>query len=35
MIKLEEPIKSLGIYEVPIRLHADVTVTLKVWVVKA
>lgn len=35
MIKLEEPIKSLGIYEVPIRLHADVTATLKVWVVKA
>jgi large subunit ribosomal protein L9 len=35
MIKLEEPIKSLGIYEVPIRLHADVTAALKVWVVKA
>ena len=35
MIKLEEPIKSLGIYEIPIRLHHDVTATLKVWVVKA
>ena len=35
MIKLEEPIKSLGIFEVPIRLHHDVTATLKVWVVKA
>ena len=35
MIKLDEPIKSLGIYEVPVRLHADVTATLKVWVVKA
>ena len=35
MIKLEEPIKSLGIYDVPVRLHTDVTATLKVWVVKA
>ena len=32
---LAEPIKALGIYEVPVRLHADVTATLKVWVVKA
>ena len=35
MIKLEEPIKSLGIYDVPIRLHPEVAATLKVWVVKA
>ena len=35
MIQLDEPIKSLGIYEVPIRLHAEVSATLKVWVVKA
>ena len=33
-IDLEEPIKSLGIYTVPIRLHQDVTANLKVWVVK-
>ncbi len=33
-IGLAEPIKSLGIYNVPIRLHPDVTCTLKVWVVK-
>lgn len=34
MILLETPIKALGIYDVPVRLHADVTATLKVWVVK-
>lgn len=33
-IQLEEPIKSLGIYSVPIKLHPDVTATVKVWVVK-
>ena len=33
-IQLEEPIKSLGIYSVPIKLHSDVTATVKVWVVK-
>ena len=32
---LPEPIKTLGIYEVPVRLHPDVIATLKVWVVKA
>lgn len=33
-ILLEEPIKSLGIYEVPIKLHPQVTASVKVWVVK-
>lgn len=33
-IGLEEPIKTLGIYNVPIRLHPEVTCSLKVWVVK-
>ncbi|MGA1842939.1 MAG: 50S ribosomal protein L9 [bacterium] len=33
-IMLDEPIKSLGIYTVPIRLHQEVTANLKVWVVK-
>jgi large subunit ribosomal protein L9 len=33
-ILLEEPIKSLGIYEVPIKIHSQVTAHLKVWVVK-
>lgn len=34
-ITLDQPIKALGIYDVPVRLHAEVTGTLKVWVVKA
>jgi large subunit ribosomal protein L9 len=33
-IILEEPIKTLGMFEVSIRLHAKVTPTIKVWVVK-
>jgi large subunit ribosomal protein L9 len=33
-IILEEPIKSLGIYSVPIKLHQDVEAKVKVWVVK-
>lgn len=33
-IQLAEPIKSLGIYTVPIRLHPEVTADAKVWVVK-
>jgi len=33
-IILEEPIKSLGIFHVPIKLHPDVTGELKVWIVK-
>ncbi|MDD4180408.1 MAG: 50S ribosomal protein L9 [Victivallaceae bacterium] len=33
-IVLETPIKELGKYEIPIRLHADVTTTAKIWVVR-
>ena len=33
-IVLEEPIKTLGIYTIPIKLHADVTGKVKLWVVK-
>ena len=33
-IVLEEPIKSLGIYSVPIKLHPEVDAKVKVWVVK-
>jgi large subunit ribosomal protein L9 len=33
-ILLEDPIKSLGIYSVPIKLHSEVEATVKVWVVK-
>lgn len=34
-IELEEPLKQLGVYSVPVRLHQDVRVSVKVWVVKA
>jgi large subunit ribosomal protein L9 len=33
-ILLDEPIKALGIYAVPIRIHPEVPCELKVWVVK-
>ena len=33
-IHLEEPIRSLGVYNVPVRLHPEVTATVKLWVVK-
>lgn len=33
-IYLEEPIKSLGIYEIPIKLHPEVSTKIKVWIVK-
>ena len=33
-IDLHEPIKSLGVYRVPVRLHADVKPEIKVWVIK-
>lgn len=33
-VVLEEPIKTLGIYNVPIVLHPDVETKLKIWVVK-
>ena len=34
MIKLAEPIKSLGEFQVPVKVHADVTAELTVQVVK-
>ena len=33
-IVLDEPIKSLGIYEIPVKLHSEVSVKIKIWVVK-
>jgi len=33
-IQLESSLKALGVFEVPVRLHAEVTANLKVWVVK-
>ncbi|HET6272998.1 MAG TPA: 50S ribosomal protein L9 [Bacteroidota bacterium] len=34
IIDLEEPIKALGIYSVPVKLHPSVTAKVKVWVVR-
>ncbi len=34
-IVLDEAIKQLGVYSVPVKLHADVETVAKVWVVKA
>ncbi len=33
-IVMDEPLKALGVYEVPIKLHPDVEAKVKVWVVK-
>jgi large subunit ribosomal protein L9 len=33
-IELDEPIKALGVFSVPIRLHAEVRPEIKVWVIK-
>ncbi len=33
-VNLEAPIKQLGVYTVPVRLHAEVEGSVKVWVVK-
>jgi large subunit ribosomal protein L9 len=35
VILLEKPIKELGIFTVPVKLHPEVTANLKVWIVKA
>jgi len=34
LIDLEEPIKELGVFYVPIKLHPEVKVEAKVWIVK-
>ncbi|MBN2383149.1 50S ribosomal protein L9 [bacterium] len=33
-IVLEEPIKALGIYNIPVKLHPEVESKIKIWVVK-
>jgi large subunit ribosomal protein L9 len=33
-IELDEPIKALGVYSIPVRLHTDVKPEIKVWVIK-
>lgn len=34
MVHLDEPIKALGVYTVPIRLEKDIIANVKLWVVK-
>ena len=34
IIDLEEPIKALGIYNVPVKLHQSIAAKVKVWVVR-
>ena len=33
-IDLHEPLKSLGVFRVPVRLHADVKPEIRIWVIK-
>lgn len=33
-IILDEPLKALGVFAVPVRLHAEVRPEIKVWVIK-
>ncbi len=34
VIELEQPIKAIGVYKVPVRLHPNVHAEVMVWVVK-
>jgi large subunit ribosomal protein L9 len=34
VVELDEPIKMIGIYKVPIRIHPEVKAEVRVWVVK-
>ncbi|HDP67559.1 MAG TPA: 50S ribosomal protein L9 [Candidatus Marinimicrobia bacterium] len=34
-ILLQEPIKALGIFEIPVKLHPEITASVKLWVIKA
>jgi large subunit ribosomal protein L9 len=33
-IVLDEPVKTLGVFEIPVKLHAKVEAKIKLWVVK-
>ncbi len=33
-IDLHEPLRTLGVFRIPVRLHADVKPEVKVWVIK-
>ena len=32
-VTIDEPIKSLGVFDVKVKLHPEVTTTVKVWVI--
>jgi large subunit ribosomal protein L9 len=34
LVDLHEPIRALGVYRVPVKLHADVKPEIRVWVIK-
>jgi large subunit ribosomal protein L9 len=34
LIDLHDPIKALGVFRVPVKLHADVKPEIRVWVIK-
>ena len=34
-VDLHDPIKALGVYRVPVKLHADVKPEIRVWVIKS
>lgn len=33
-VRLEQPLKEIGVFDVPVHLHATVDTTVKVWVVQ-
>jgi len=33
-VELDEPIKALGVYTVPVKIEKEVTAHLKLWVIK-
>lgn len=33
-IQLDEPIKSLGVYQIPLKIHPEVSTKIKLWVIK-
>lgn len=33
-VRLEQPLKEIGVYDVPVHLHATVAASVKVWVVQ-
>ncbi|MEA1987334.1 MAG: 50S ribosomal protein L9 [Candidatus Marinimicrobia bacterium] len=34
IIEIETPIKNLGVFNIPIKLHSEITAEVKLWVVK-